>query len=146
MIHWARKIEFVTRKRKSQRIFSLGLHTILAVIKWIPGCTIFHFTDSVGWTKLMNAEFSETRLNKICQTGTNDQFAFQMQHLNSYSFPVLIHHCSNDQELIIIIHSDLQKRIAWLELVLRPKSLGMGPRIYSMDFRGPFIKGNRPVK
>ena len=92
MIHWARKIEFVTRKRKSQRIFSLGLHTILAVIKWIPGCTIFHFTDPAGWTKLMKAEFSETRLNKICQTGTNEQFAFQMHsqlllflHSNSLS-------------------------------------------------------------
>ena len=80
MIHWARKIEFVTRKRKSQRIFSLGLTTILAVIKWIPGCTIFHFTEPVGWTKLMKAEFSETRSNRICQTGTTEQFAFQMQH------------------------------------------------------------------
>ena len=75
------------KKEIPENIFSPSLHTILAVIKWIPGCTIFHFTDPAGWTKLMKAEFSETRLNKICQTGTNEQFAFQCT-LNFYSYHI----------------------------------------------------------
>ena len=47
LIYRVTRIECLTRKRKSRRIFLLGLHTILAVIKWILGSrTIFHFTVS----------------------------------------------------------------------------------------------------
>ena len=79
----------------------------------------------------MKAEFSETRLNKICQTGTNEQFAFQMHsqlllisYLNSLSkgcisekvtFPhQLVYHQKQAYKVFIFAHCLVSDHEPWV--------------------------------